>query len=78
MTTAEEQEIEMVTDEPTDVEKGAGTYKAGSVISSRRHNDAAMANSVLRFKDVNFVVGKGEKERYILKDVTGKVKWGRE
>lgn len=26
---------------------------------------------------MNFVVGKGDKEKYILQDVSGKVKWGR-
>lgn len=35
-----------------------------------------MDSSVLRFEDVSFMVGKGEKERAILEDVSGKVKYG--
>jgi ABC-type transport system involved in cytochrome bd biosynthesis fused ATPase/permease subunit len=37
---------------------------------------SGMESSVLRFKDVNFVIGKGEKQKNILTDVTGTVKWG--
>ena len=36
-----------------------------------------MASSVLRFNDINFVVGKGDKKRNLLENVNGKVKWGR-
>lgn len=35
-----------------------------------------MESSVLKFQNVNFVVGKGEKQKNILTDVSGKVKWG--
>lgn len=35
-----------------------------------------MESSVLRFEDVNFVVGCGDKQRHILQDVSGKVSWG--
>ena len=41
--------------------------------SSRR---AGMESSVLRWKDVNFVAGKGKNEKHILRDVSGKVLWG--
>lgn len=36
-----------------------------------------MESSILRFKNVNFIVGKKGKEKNILTDVSGKVKWGR-
>ena len=38
---------------------------------------SGMESSVFRFKDLNFTVGKGDKEKYILRDVSGTVKWGR-
>jgi ABC-type multidrug transport system ATPase subunit len=45
--------------------------------SKRLHSShSGMETSILRFKDVNFLVGKGEKERNILTDVSGTVKWG--
>jgi hypothetical protein len=47
--------------------------------SKRLHSatSSGMESSVLRFKDVNFVVGKGDKQKNILTDVSGTVKWGR-
>ena len=47
-----------------------------SAIGGTEHNSNTAHSSVLRFKDVNFVVGKGEKQKFILQDVSGKVKWG--
>ena len=38
---------------------------------------SGMESSVLRFKNVNFIVGKGDKKKNILSDVSGTVKWGR-
>lgn len=35
-----------------------------------------MESSVFRFKDVNFIVGAKDKEKHILRDVSGTVKWG--
>ena len=35
-----------------------------------------MDSSVLRWRDVNFVAGKGKNEKHILRDVGGKVSWG--
>ena len=35
------------------------------------------AGSVLRFKNVNFTVGKGDNEKHIIQDVSGTVKFGR-
>ena len=40
-------------------------------------HSSGMESSILRFKDVNFTVGKGDKAKNILSDVTGRVKWGR-
>lgn len=39
---------------------------------------SGMESSVFRFRDVNFVVGKGDKQKNLLTGVCGKVKWGRE
>jgi hypothetical protein len=41
------------------------------------HAASTMASSILRFNDINFVVGKGDKQKNILQDVSGKVRWGR-
>jgi ABC-type multidrug transport system ATPase subunit len=35
-----------------------------------------LAGSVLRFKNVNFTVGKGDNEKHIIQDVSGTVKFG--
>ena len=45
-------------------------------MSSTRHG-GTMANSVLRFNDVSFEVGKCDKKRNLLENINGKVKWGR-
>jgi ABC-type multidrug transport system fused ATPase/permease subunit len=39
-------------------------------------HSSGMEASVLRFKDVNFTVGSGDKEKTILQDINAKVKWG--
>jgi hypothetical protein len=67
---AEEAKEQDVVDEVAE-EKNQNVRRLNSAQSS------GMESSVLRFKDVNFVVGKGEKQRNILTDVTGTVKWGR-
>ncbi|CAB9519407.1 Putative white-brown complex homolog protein 30 [Seminavis robusta] len=43
---------------------------------SRRTASSGMEQSVFRFKDVNFVVGSGKKQRNLLSDITGKVRYG--
>jgi hypothetical protein len=48
-----------------------------SILRHRSSHGGSMASSILRFNDVNFVVGKGNKRRNILENVNGKVKWGR-
>lgn len=47
--------------------------------SKRLHSSHAsgMESSILRFKDVNFIVGTGDKAKNILTDVSGTVRWGR-
>jgi hypothetical protein len=37
----------------------------------------ATSASTLRFRDLTFAVGKGEQEKYILRDVSGTVQAGR-
>lgn len=39
---------------------------------------SGMESSVFRFQNVNFTVGEGDKKRFLLKDVSGKVRFGRE
>jgi hypothetical protein len=38
---------------------------------------SGMDSSVFRFHDINFTVGNGDKRRFLLENVNGKVKWGR-
>jgi hypothetical protein len=44
----------------------------------RSAHSSGMESSILRFKDVNFIVGKKDAQKNILTDVSGKVRWGRE
>lgn len=44
--------------------------------ATRKSSNSGMESSVLRFKGVNFVVGKGEKEKQILTNVSGTVRFG--
>ena len=66
----------MTTYNDNDKDLEDGTNVSGTS-SRRRGTGSGMENSVLRFKDVNFVVGSGNKQKNILQDVNGKVKWGR-
>lgn len=43
----------------------------------RSSHNSGMDSSVFRFKNVNFLVGKKSKERHLLTDVSGKIRWGR-
>ena len=47
----------------------------GNAKSYRKNK--GMESSVFRFHNVNFVVGKDDKQKHILQDVSGKVKYGR-
>ena len=38
---------------------------------------SGMESSILKFTNVNFTVGKGDKKKYLLTDVNATVKWGR-
>jgi hypothetical protein len=67
----EPEQIEGVGDAAPVAKLDGGTKRLHSSHSS------GMESSILRFKNVNFVVGKGEKEKHILRDVSGTVKWGR-
>lgn len=54
-----------------------GTIGTAPTLRNKSSHGSSMASSVVRFHDVNFVVGKGDKRRNILENVSGKVKWGR-
>jgi ABC-type transport system involved in Fe-S cluster assembly fused permease/ATPase subunit len=57
---------------PTVVEEdGTGTNR-------RLHSAHAsgMESSIFRFKDINFIVGSKDKQKNILTDVSGTIKWG--
>ena len=58
------------------MEHGAVT-KMGSTISSASTKRRGMESSVLKFSNVSFTVGKGDKKKYLLADVNATVKWGR-
>lgn len=56
-----------------------GTHLTNSTTKRSRHGSShrsAMNTSVFRFNNINFIVGKGEKQKNILTDVSGIVKWG--
>ena len=60
----------------SEVEEG----KAATTTTSKRlqaSQSSGMESSILRFKDVNFIVGAGDKTKNILTDVSGTVRWGR-
>ena len=59
--------------DPTTTAEASHSMHSSMGNSSRR---AGMESSVLKWKDVNFVAGKGKTEKHILRDVSGKVKWG--
>jgi ABC-type glutathione transport system ATPase component len=61
----------------TDEEEG--THVTNSTTKRSRHGSShrsAMNSSVFRFNNINFIVGKGDKQTNILTDVSGIVKWG--
>lgn len=60
-------------------EDGTGALVASTSRSIHRSaHSSGMDSSVLRFKNVNFLVGKKGEERHLLTDVSGTVRWGRE
>ena len=77
MTTQEDEAVEVtpedaaaVTPTPTPTPTTDPPRKLGSAQST------GMEASVLRVKNVNFTVGKGDKTKQILRDINVKIKWG--
>lgn len=66
-------------DDKADSGDAAPAATSDSGHGTKRLNSAhsGMESSVFRFKDVNFTVGKAEKQKYLLTDVNETVKWGR-
>lgn len=58
----------------SETEEGKGASNSKRLHSS---HSSGMESSILRFKDVNFIVGAGDKAKNILTDVSGSVRWGR-
>eukprot|EP00538_Stauroneis_constricta_P011077 CAMPEP_0119551744 /NCGR_PEP_ID=MMETSP1352-20130426/4913_1 /TAXON_ID=265584 /ORGANISM="Stauroneis constricta, Strain CCMP1120" /LENGTH=649 /DNA_ID=CAMNT_0007597857 /DNA_START=239 /DNA_END=2188 /DNA_ORIENTATION=+ len=84
-TATEEHTIEFVSDDNNGKDTGddnndkktaTADVEAGVIVSSKTQSQL-MESSVLKFKDVNFVVGKNDKKKHILESVSGKVKHGR-
>jgi hypothetical protein len=51
--------------------------RSDSSYTNRSKPASSMASSILRFNDINFVVGKGDKRSNLLENVSGQLKWGR-
>eukprot|EP00525_Craspedostauros_australis_P001096 CAMPEP_0198122952 /NCGR_PEP_ID=MMETSP1442-20131203/36296_1 /TAXON_ID= /ORGANISM="Craspedostauros australis, Strain CCMP3328" /LENGTH=100 /DNA_ID=CAMNT_0043782069 /DNA_START=136 /DNA_END=435 /DNA_ORIENTATION=- len=60
-----------------DIEVGATTSNKITDIVPSKTQSPLMESSVFKFRDVNFVVGSGNKKKHILENVSGKVKHGR-
>ena len=63
--------------EPIEVEDGKLGHSVSDYKNRSSSHGGSMSSSVLRFNDINFVVGKGDKRTNILENISGKVKWGR-
>mmetsp|Transcript_13607 Transcript_13607/g.30908 ORF Transcript_13607/g.30908 Transcript_13607/m.30908 type:complete len:451 (+) Transcript_13607:52-1404(+) len=75
-----EEDIEV--EPPKDVEDGAAAVDeeisgSGHVKRLKSQKTSGMEQSILKFRDVNFIVGKKDKKKSILTDVSGVVKFGR-
>lgn len=82
-----------MTDPSDDVEEAIVTNENGGLLKDGRRRSSVrertsskrltsnatsgMENSAFRFQDVNYVVGKGDKEKFILSDVSHKIRSGR-
>ena len=83
----EEQEVPQETNGDTeDDDKGDSTNGGGGGLTSKSSSrvtrlssakSVGMESSILKFKDVNFIVGSKDKEKNILTHVSGLVKFGR-
>ena len=71
--TPKEEEEEEKTDDDNCAKKKQAAY-ATQPSDIRR---SGMESSILKFTNVNFTVGKGDKKKYLLTDVNATVKWGR-
>jgi len=60
-------------EEPFVEEEGGGQNRS----LHRSQHSQGMESSILRFKNVNYLVGKKGQEKNILTDVSGTVRWGR-
>lgn len=60
----------------TQADAAAGSTTLRKMRPMRSAQSSGMESSVFRFKDVNFIVGAKDKEKHILRDVSGTVKWG--
>mmetsp|Transcript_5277 Transcript_5277/g.6906 ORF Transcript_5277/g.6906 Transcript_5277/m.6906 type:complete len:638 (-) Transcript_5277:161-2074(-) len=58
-------------------ERNVSNYSKPSVRRLVSTKDMGMENSILKFKDINFIVGSKDKKKNILTDVAGSVKFGR-
>lgn len=66
---------EKVAWDPSVEEDGTGSGNRNTKRLQSAHS-SGMESSIFRFKNVNFIVGSKDKEKYILRDVSGTVKWG--
>jgi len=80
MAPTDEEPVAAALEEPADDVPVAVDSVGVSKTVKRLHSshDSGMESSVFRFKNVNFVVGKGDAKKNILTDVSGTVKFGRE
>ena len=79
-TATEDRDIVYTMEDATTAADGPGSSQHDSSAlgrSSHHRRRSGMESSVLRFKDVHFVVGSGDKQKHILQNVSGKVQWGR-
>ena len=70
----------MTDNEPSKVEEVEAQVATSSHSSGPKRinsSHSGMESSVFRFKEVNFTVGKDDKKKYLLTDVSETVKWGR-
>ena len=59
--------------------EAAEPLKKSSTFASKHSSShhSGMESSVFRFKNIKFVAGKGDKQKTLLKNVSGTVKYGR-
>jgi ABC-type glutathione transport system ATPase component len=70
----EEYDLAEVSADPVAEEDGSGKINSRHKLHSS--HSSGMESSIFRFKNVNFIVGTKDKQKNILSDVSGTVKWG--